>query len=119
MLCHTTIWPAGSVAGFGEKDCAPLIPTTLMVTTPPGAGAGVGAGVGVGVGAAVVGGVGVTGLLVESPVQPAAPRLTATIMLATNTRILIPFLLSRFTKTDGAIVRPGFFIVNEAITQAG
>jgi hypothetical protein len=33
-LCQTTIWPAGSVAGLGENDCAPLIATTLMVTTP-------------------------------------------------------------------------------------
>jgi hypothetical protein len=34
MLCHTTFWPAGNVAGFGENDCAPLIATTLTVTTP-------------------------------------------------------------------------------------
>ena len=33
-LCQTTIWPAGSVAGLGENDCAPLIATTLMVTMP-------------------------------------------------------------------------------------
>jgi hypothetical protein len=33
-LCHTTIWPAGRLAGFGENDCAPLTPTTLMVTIP-------------------------------------------------------------------------------------
>ena len=26
---HTIIWPAGRVAGFGEKDCAPLTATTL------------------------------------------------------------------------------------------
>jgi hypothetical protein len=32
MLCHTTWTPAGSVAGFGENDCAPLIATTLTVT---------------------------------------------------------------------------------------
>ena len=31
-LCHTTIWPAGRVAGFGENDSAPLMPTTLTVT---------------------------------------------------------------------------------------
>jgi hypothetical protein len=43
-----TIWPAGNVAGLGEKDCAPLIPMTLIVTVPLG-------GVGVGVGAGVVG----------------------------------------------------------------
>ena len=53
MLCHTTIWPAGSVAGFGEKDCAPFSRTTLIVTTPLD-GVGVGAGVGVGVIAALV-----------------------------------------------------------------
>src|ERR1700687_5974774 len=33
-LCHTIIWPAGRVAGFGENDNAPLMPTTLTVTTP-------------------------------------------------------------------------------------
>ena len=33
-LCHTIIWPAGRVAGFGENDSAPLMPTTLTVTTP-------------------------------------------------------------------------------------
>src|SRR5258708_7795946 len=81
MLCHTTIWPAGNVAGFGEKDCAPLMATTLIVTTPLGAGVGAG----VGVGAGLAGGVGVTGLVVESLPQAAAPRISATIMLATNT----------------------------------
>jgi hypothetical protein len=35
-LCQTIICPAGSVAGFGEKDCAPLMATTLIVTTPSG-----------------------------------------------------------------------------------
>jgi len=45
MLCHTTIWPAGNVAGLGEKDCAPLIATTLIVTAPGGVGVGVGVGV--------------------------------------------------------------------------
>src|SRR3977135_4506799 len=61
MLCHTTVWPAGSVAGFGEKDCAPLMPTTLMVTVPPGGGVGVGfgGGVGLGVGVGAGGGAGV------------------------------------------------------------
>src|SRR5215831_20611075 len=34
MLCQTIFCPAGSVAGFGENDCAPLIATTLTVTTP-------------------------------------------------------------------------------------
>src|SRR5207302_9397445 len=43
-LCHTTICPAGSVAGFGEKDWAPLMPTTLIVTML-GGGVGVGGGV--------------------------------------------------------------------------
>jgi hypothetical protein len=37
-LWQTTIWPAGSVAGFGENDCAPFIATTLIVTTPTPAG---------------------------------------------------------------------------------
>jgi hypothetical protein len=86
MLCHTTIWPAGSVAGFGEKDCAPFSRTTLIVTTPLD-GVGVGAGVGVGVGVAV--GVGVTGFptgSVELP-HPHVHRLAATIRVATNTRI--------------------------------
>src|SRR4029078_11665086 len=48
MLCHPTIWPAGKLAGFGAKDCAPLTPTTLIVTTLGGVGAGAGAGAGVG-----------------------------------------------------------------------
>jgi hypothetical protein len=83
MLCHTTIWPAGNVAGLGEKDCAPLIATTLIVTAP---------GVGVGVGVGVVGdGVGEYGPEVLELPQPQAPRLNATMALATNTRILIPF----------------------------
>src|SRR3989442_10063429 len=77
-LCHTTICPAGSVAGFGEKDWAPLMPTTLIVTML-GAGVGVGGGVGVGVGAGVGAGagagagfgtgVGVTGVPPESVVE--------------------------------------------------
>jgi hypothetical protein len=54
-FCHTTIWPAGSVAGFGENDCAPLIATTLTVTTPLEV-----TGVGVG-----VDGVGLVGLPLE------------------------------------------------------
>jgi hypothetical protein len=93
MLCHTTIWPAGNVAGLGEKDCAPLIATTLIVTAPGvGVGVGVGTGVGVGVGAGVVGGgVGEDGPEVLELPQPQAPRLNATMALATNTRILIPF----------------------------
>jgi hypothetical protein len=39
-LCQTTICPAGSVAGFGENDCAPLTATTLIVTTPATLGVG-------------------------------------------------------------------------------
>src|SRR3954463_1710700 len=35
-LCQTTICPAGTVAGFGEKDCAPFTASTLIVTTPEG-----------------------------------------------------------------------------------
>jgi hypothetical protein len=72
---------------LGEKDCAPLIATTLIVTAP-----GVGVGVGVGVGAGVVdGGVGEDGPEVLELPQPQAPRLNATMALATNTRILISF----------------------------
>jgi hypothetical protein len=33
-LCHTTIWPDGTVAGLGENDCAPFMATTLIVRTP-------------------------------------------------------------------------------------
>jgi hypothetical protein len=40
-VVHTTICPGGRVAGFGEKDCAPLTATTLMVTTPEMVGDGV------------------------------------------------------------------------------
>jgi hypothetical protein len=35
-LCQTTIWPAGNVPGFGENDCAPLLPTMLMITASAG-----------------------------------------------------------------------------------
>src|SRR4029450_4951792 len=89
MLCHTTIWPAGSVAGFGEKDCAPFSRTTLIVTTPLG---DVGTGVGVGVGA--------TGLPPESLelLQPHAHRLNMTITLATITRM--SFLFSTLAVSD-------------------
>ena len=41
-LCHTTIWPDGRVAGLGENDCAPLMATTLIVTTPEPLVGGVG-----------------------------------------------------------------------------
>jgi hypothetical protein len=37
-LCHTILWPEGSVAGFGENDCAPFIATTSTVTTPEALG---------------------------------------------------------------------------------
>src|ERR1041385_425113 len=46
-LCQTTIWPAGTVAGFGENDCAPFSRTTSMTVAPTGALTG-GAGVAVG-----------------------------------------------------------------------
>jgi hypothetical protein len=89
MLCHTTSCPAGNVAGLGEKDCAPLMATTLIVTVPPG-GVGVGAGV-VGVG---VGDAGVAPELVELLPHPQVPRLNATMTLAVNTRILVSLLLA-------------------------
>src|SRR5262245_30923336 len=86
MLRHTIIWPAGSVAGFGEKDCAPFCKTISTVTTPPGA-VGVGAGVGAGVG------VGVTGFPSVALPQPHAHRVSAAIMAPTITRISSSFLL--------------------------
>src|SRR5882672_12082381 len=60
-LCHTTICPAGTVAGFGVNDCAPLIATTLIVTTLP------------------LDGVGLPGLafLLPLPPQPHIPRPSA------------------------------------------
>jgi hypothetical protein len=39
---HTTVCPDGTVAGFGENDCAPFFATTLIVTTPELSGCGVG-----------------------------------------------------------------------------
>jgi hypothetical protein len=90
-LRQTTVCPAGNVAGFGEKDCAPLTPTTSIVTALL---VGVGVGVGVGIGATAGAGVGAIGLppySVELP-QPHAHRLTAMIPLATITRM--PFLFS-------------------------
>ena len=106
MLCHTTIWPAGKVAGFGAKDCAPLTPTTLIVTRLGGVGAGVGVGSGVGAGAGVGVGAGVgagagagvgVGVVPGYPPesvepQPHAPKLSATIMVATNARMSFLFL---------------------------
>jgi hypothetical protein len=35
-LCHTTVCPGGTVAGFGENDWLPLMPTTLIVIAPAG-----------------------------------------------------------------------------------
>jgi len=86
MLCHTTIWSAGSVAGLGEKDCAPFSLTTLIVTTPL-AGAGVDAGLG-------VTGVGFALSTVEP--QPHANTANATITQPTNTRMPFLILLSNF-----------------------
>jgi len=114
MLCHTTIWPAGSVAGFGENDWAPLMPTTSIVTTLGGAGVGVGVGSGVGVGAGAGAGVGVgsgvgvgagagagvgvglgaVGLvLLLSPPQPHALRAIAMMDVATNARMVLSLSL--------------------------
>jgi len=45
MLCQMIVWPAGRVAGFGENESAPLMPTTLTVTTSDGLGVVVGVGV--------------------------------------------------------------------------
>src|SRR5215510_10060838 len=56
-LCHTTIWAGGTVAGFGENDCAPFSRTTLIVMASA-VGAGVSLGP-VGVGLVGVGLVGV------------------------------------------------------------
>ena len=61
-LCHTTICPGGSVAGLGENDCAPLIATTLIVTTPLEV-VGVGADRTVGAAARIA-----------APLQPHMPR---------------------------------------------
>src|SRR5262245_5117990 len=95
ILCQTTVWPGGSVAGFGENDRAPLTPTTLIVTVPVGGGGvgvGAGAGVGVGVGAGAGAGAGVgPGAGVGEPgvslPQAHAVRLHATIALAIKNRI--------------------------------
>lgn len=116
MLCHTTIWPAGRVAGFGAKDCAPLTPTTLIVTTLGGVGAGVGVGSGVGAGAGVGVGAGVgagagagvgVGVVPGYPPesvepQPHAPKLSATIIVATNTRMSFLFLFFLFLISTNA-----------------
>src|SRR5258708_16249208 len=54
VFLKMTCWPAATDAGFGEKDCFPLTPMTLMVTV-----------VAVGVGVAPVG--------VELPYPPPPP----------------------------------------------
>src|SRR5687768_10984556 len=75
-LRQTTIWPAGNVAGFGEKDCEPLSRTMLMVTTP--------------FDAVGVDGVGATGLpLSEESEQPDTTRLSATIAPAKMKRMMV------------------------------
>jgi hypothetical protein len=35
-LCQTTVCPTGTVDGFGENDCAPLMPRILIVIAPGG-----------------------------------------------------------------------------------
>jgi hypothetical protein len=35
-LCQETTWPAATVDGFGENDCAPLMPMTVMTIAPAG-----------------------------------------------------------------------------------
>src|SRR5262245_46896709 len=42
MLCHTTVCPVGTVAGFGENDWLPFSRTTLMVIAPAGGGVSLG-----------------------------------------------------------------------------
>src|ERR1700730_15467456 len=78
-LCHTIIWPAGRLAGFGENDRAPLTPTTLTVTTPDVLGGGVDA----------------TGFPLPYPVAPPQPhRLKPNAITApavTNARIAVSF----------------------------
>src|SRR5262245_48336373 len=43
MLCHTTVCPVGTVAGFGENDWLPFSRTTLMVIAAAGGGVSLGA----------------------------------------------------------------------------
>jgi hypothetical protein len=38
MLCHTTVAPGGTVAGFGENDWLPFSLTTLIVIASAGGG---------------------------------------------------------------------------------
>jgi hypothetical protein len=83
MLCHTTTWPAGRVAGLGENDCAPLIATTLIVTTPLDV---------VGPGAA---GLVVLPLEEPLPLQPHMPSPNVRTLAVANFRMtLSPFLQS-------------------------
>jgi hypothetical protein len=77
-LCQATVWPGGTVAGFGENDCAPFSRTTLIVMAPAG-GAAVPVGL-PGVGLVGVGFVGdglVGDELVELP-QPYTAKVVAT-----------------------------------------
>jgi hypothetical protein len=59
-LCQTTCCPTFTLAGLGEKDMLPLMPSIVMVMVMgAGVGVGVGAGVGVGIGVGVGVGAGV------------------------------------------------------------
>jgi hypothetical protein len=86
-LRQTTVWPAGKVAGFGEKDCAPLVATTLIVTTPLG-----GVGVVVGVGATGVGATGVASSV--EPLHPHVPTVNAIVTATTIARMSFLFLIA-------------------------
>src|SRR5204863_851250 len=93
-LCHTTIWPDGRVAGLGENDCAPLMATTLIVTTPE----------------PLVGGVGLVGfpLPLEYPLppQPHIPRPVPIRALAVkNARITDSFLYRSVPLSADVIAR--------------
>src|SRR6185295_16552100 len=83
-LCHTIIWPAGRLAGFGENDSAPFTPTTLTVTVPGVLGGGVEA----------------TGFPLPYPLPPPQPhRLNPNAITApavTNARIAVSFLTAFF-----------------------
>lgn len=62
MLCHTTVVPTGTVAGFGENERSPLSPRTLMMMASAGS---------VGPSAGSVG-------AEEYPPQPVIPTVVAT-----------------------------------------
>src|SRR5258708_6849882 len=82
-LCHTTSCPAGTLEGFGEKDCAPLIATTLMTTAFEGTEL------------TDVAPVAPAGLPYPLPAQPVKERPSpATAKTATNARIIISILTS-------------------------